>query len=156
MAANTWSLESRLELSNVNIRWERSICDRGGQYERGVGHSLIRNANTCTCISQLFVNCFLLFEALMEEWRVVKWVASWNKVYFYFIIILLKYKSSVVVPVKLVILDNRYMNMMFVGDNVVLIVCWCQLCHGMMVFQLSKLSLCQCISVLLRWTYCDR
>jgi len=48
------------------------------------------------------------------------------------------------------------MNMMFVGDNVVLIVCWCQLCHGMMVFQLSKLSLCQCISVLLRWTYCDR
>jgi len=43
---------------------------------------------TCTYISQLFVNCFLLFEALMEDWRVVKWVASWNKV---FIIIIIYY-----------------------------------------------------------------
>ena len=42
---------------------------------------------TCTHISQLFVNCFLLFEALMEEWRAVKWVASWNKVFIISVII---------------------------------------------------------------------
>ena len=29
----------------------------------------------------MFVNCFLLFEALVEDWRVVKWVTSWNKVF---------------------------------------------------------------------------
>ena len=43
---------------------------------------------TCTCISQLFVNYFLLFEALMEDWRVVKWVVSWNKVFIIIIIII--------------------------------------------------------------------
>ena len=45
---------------------------------------------TSTCISQLFVKCFLLFEAFMEDWRVVKWVASLNKV----IIIIISISSS--------------------------------------------------------------
>ena len=31
----------------------------------------------------LFVNCFLLFEALMEDWP-VKWVVSWNKVLYHY------------------------------------------------------------------------
>jgi len=35
---------------------------------------------TCTCIASLFVNCFLLLKALVEDGRVVKWVASWKKV----------------------------------------------------------------------------
>ena len=108
------------------------------------------------------VSCSLIvFYCLRPSWKIDVLSNEWPLEIKYFFLcicyyynffntILLKYKSSVVVPVKLVILDNRYMNMMFVGDNVVLIVCWCQLCHGMMVFQLSKLSLCQCISVLLR------
>jgi len=51
---------------------------------------------TCTYIIQLFVNYVLLFEALMEDWRVVKWVASWNKVFiiiFFFFFFFLLSKS---------------------------------------------------------------
>jgi len=64
----------------------KHIKTDNGQHTRSWVNNLVNSIYiyTCTCICQLFVNCFLLFEALMEDWRVVKWVASWNKVFYYY------------------------------------------------------------------------
>ena len=59
---------------------------------------LFYNLN-CTCICRLFVHCFLLFEALIEDGHVVKWVASWNKVFIIIIIIIIIINIIIIITV---------------------------------------------------------